>query len=147
MFSLRHLKYYTSNLILLTSENLGNAQKYENRKYTHNLILRDKFSMEKPHHRQLEASSHPKPCMSRVKNTRPSFPPSSHQPQSHSHLVPERLADGCMTVAKSLKPDLGYHYTSVRKIPCDLNVTHWAPSSHHTQCLVPHTPHLWESAL
>ena len=49
MFSLRHLKYYTSNLILLTSENLGNAQKYENRKYTHNLILRDKFSMEKPH--------------------------------------------------------------------------------------------------
>ena len=32
MFSLRHLKYYTSNLILLTSENLGNAQKYEEEK-------------------------------------------------------------------------------------------------------------------
>ena len=29
MFSLRHLKYYTSNIILLTSENLGSAQKYE----------------------------------------------------------------------------------------------------------------------
>ena len=94
MFSLRHLKYYTSNLILLTSENLGNAQKYENRKYTHNLILRDKFSMEKPHHRHLEASSHPKPCMSRVKNTRPSSPPSSHQPYSHSHLLPGKLTDG-----------------------------------------------------
>ena len=140
MFSLRHLKYYTSNLILLTSENLGNAQKYENRKYTHNLILRDKFSMEKPHHRHLEASSHPKPCMSRVKNTRPSFPPSSHQPYSHSHLVPERLTDGCMTMAKSPKPDLSYHLTIVRKMSCDLNVT-------HAQSLVLHTPHLCESAL
>ena len=93
MFSLRHLKYYTSNLILLTSENLGNAQKYENRKYTHNLILRDKFSMGKPHHRQLEASSHPKAHMSKVKNTWPSFRSSSHQPYSHSHL-PEKLTDG-----------------------------------------------------
>ena len=32
MFSLGCLKYYTSNLILFTSENLGNAQKYEEEK-------------------------------------------------------------------------------------------------------------------
>ena len=147
MFSLRHLKYYTSNLILLTSENLGNAQKYENRKYTHNLILRDKFSMEKPHHRHLEASSHPKPCMSRVKNTRPSSPPSSHQPYSHSHLLPGKLTDGWMTMAKYPNLDLSDHLTFVWKMSRDLNVTHRAPSSHHAQCLVLCTPHLWESAL
>ena len=31
--------------------------------------------------------------------------------------------------------------------PHDLSVTHRGPSSHHAQCLVLHTPHLWESAL
>ena len=113
-----------------------------NRKYTHNFILGDKFSMGKPHHRQLEASSHPKPCMSRVKNTRLSFPPSSHQPYSHSHLLPERLTDGCMTMAKSPTLDFSYHLTFVRKISRDLNVTHRSPSSYHAQCLVLHTPHL-----
>ena len=113
----------------------------KNRKQTHNFTLRDKFSMGKPHHRQLEASSHPKPCMSRVKNTRPSFPPSSHQPYSHSHLLPEKLTDGCMTMAKSPKPDLSYHLTFVWKISCDLSVTHRAPSSHRAQCLLLHTPH------
>ena len=29
MFSLRHFKYYTNNLILFISENLGKAEKYE----------------------------------------------------------------------------------------------------------------------
>jgi len=66
----------------------------KNRKYTHNLILKDKFSTGKPHHRQLEASSHPKALMSKVKKTWPSFPSSSHQPYSHSHLLPEKLTDG-----------------------------------------------------
>ena len=103
--------------------------------------------MGKPHHRQLEAPSHPKHWMSRVKNTRPSFPPSSHQPYSHSHLLPQKLTDGCMTMAKSPKLDLSYHLTFVWRMSRDLGVTHRAPSSHHAQCLVPHTPPLWESAL
>ena len=114
-------------------------------KYTHNLLPRDKFLMGKPHCRELEALSHPQPLVSRDKNTRPSLTPSSHQP--YSHPVPERLTEACMTMAKSLTPDLSYHLTSVWKMSRDPNVPHWAPSSHHTQCLVPPTPPLWESAL
>ena len=90
----------------------------KNGKYIHNLTSRDKFSMGKPH----PTLSHA--CLGARTPDLPSFHLSFHQPQSYSHLVPERLTDGCMTVAKPLKPDLGYHFTSVRKIPRDLNVTH-----------------------
>ena len=103
-------------------------------KYTLNLIPRNKFSMGKPHSMQLEASSHHEPQMSRGKNTKPFFPPSIFS-STQSHLVPERITGSCMTMAKSLKPDLSYHLTFVRKVSRDLNVTHWEPSSHHVQCI------------
>ena len=86
--------------------------------YNHNLTPRDKFSMGKPH----PTLSHA--CLGARTPDLPSLPLSSHRPQSHSRLVPERITDGCMTMAKPLKPDLGYHYTSVRKIPRGLDVTH-----------------------
>ena len=60
--------------------------------------------------------------MFRGENTRPSFPPSIFL--SIPILVPPGPRKTyCMTVDKSPKPDLGYQYTSVRKIPHDLNVT------------------------
>ena len=65
----------------------------------------------------------------------PSVHLSSHQCQSH--LVPEWITGGCMTMGKSLKLDLSchicpryYHFSFIRK------VTHQGPSSHHVQRLV-----------
>ena len=71
----RYFKYYTSNFILLTSENLGNAE-MKKVKCIHNLITRETVSMGKPHHIQLETSPHLEPRISSGENTTPSLPPS-----------------------------------------------------------------------
>lgn len=86
----------------------------KNGKYTHNLTPRDKFLMGKP--------IPPEPYILRGKNTRHSFPPSIFP---STHPVPpgsKKTYRWLLTVAKPLKPDLGYHFTSVRKIPYDLEV-------------------------
>ena len=91
------------------------------------------------------AGSHPKPCMIRGKNTRPSFSPSIF-PSTLFTLPPCSKLQ--MAVWKWLSLlNQTHHLTIVRKMSCDLNVTHRAPSSHHAQSLVLHTPQLCESAL
>ena len=77
----RYFKYCTSNFILLTSENLGNAE-MKKVKCVHNLITRETVSMGKPHHIQLETSPQIKPRISSGKNTTPSLPPSLYFPIS-----------------------------------------------------------------
>ena len=123
VFLNRYFKYYTSNFILLTSENLGNAE-MKKVKCIHNLITRETVSMGKPHHIQLETSPHLEPRISSGENTTPSLPPLSHQCQSH--LVLEWITGSCMTIAKTLKLDLSCHFctrhchlTFVRKTPHD----------------------------
>ena len=81
VFFNRYFKYYTSNFILLTSENLGNAE-MKKVKCIHNLITRETVSMGKPHHIQLETLPHLKPRISGGKNTTPSLPPSLYFPIS-----------------------------------------------------------------
>ena len=42
---------------------------------------------------------------------------------------------GSQRVGHDWATSLSLHFhTSVRKVPCDLNVTHWAPSLHHIPC-------------
>ena len=77
----RHFKYYTSNFILLTSENLGNAE-MKKVKCIHNLITRETVSMGKPHHIQLETLPHLELRISSGENTTPSLPPSLYFPIS-----------------------------------------------------------------
>ena len=62
-------------------------------------MIRDLVSMGKPHHTQLEASSHASQGARSPEHH--SLLLSFHQP--HSHLVPERITGSCMTMTKFLK--------------------------------------------
>ena len=62
-------------------------------------MIRDLVSMGKPHHTQLEASSHASQGARSPEHH--SLLLSFHQP--HSHLVPERITGSCMTITKFLK--------------------------------------------
>ena len=134
MFSLRN---YFSKL-LLTNENLGNAEKYEKGKYIHNLT---EINFQWETSPQAVGSLIPSQATNDKGQEHQTFLLSLHL---LINLIPTptlfQITDGCMTMAKSPKPDLSYHLTIVRKMSCDLNVT-------HAQSLVLHTPHLCESAL
>ena len=70
-------KYYTSKFILYKWK-IWEMQSMKYKEVRTYLKFNDQrfSSMGKPHHTQLEASSHLKPCISSGKSTRPSFPPS-----------------------------------------------------------------------
>ena len=97
----RHLKYYTSKFIFYKWK-IWEIQSMKKWKHTYNLMIRDLVSMGKPHHTQLEASSHASQGARSPEHH--SLLLSFHQP--HSHLVPERITGSCMTMTNFLKPVL-----------------------------------------
>ena len=126
MFSLTDILNITQVTLLYLQMKIWERQKSMKKvKCIHHFILRDKFSMGN----LMAGSWKPLTTLNHTsqvarKPLLPSLPLSSHQCQSH--LVPDWITGGCMTMAKSLKLDLSchicpryYHLTFVRKTPRD----------------------------
>lgn len=97
--SLRDILNITQVILFCLQVKIWEMQKsMEKEKCSHHLKPRDNVWMRSP----VTSSWNlllPEPRISRGKDTRPSLPPSFHQP--HSHLAPDRTTGSCMAMAVS----------------------------------------------